>query len=121
MCNLRVFQGCKRDVARVLLGCFKGVSRQSKGVKGHLTGISRMLQGCYKGVPTVLLNFYEDVVRLFYWCFNEVIRVLLGRHKGVFGCHKDVTRVFKWSEMQECHIRSDMSRVTSHEWHVMRD
>ena len=53
-----------------------------------------MLQGCYKGVPTVLLNFYEDVVRLFHWCFNEVIRVLLGRHKGVSwvsqGCYTGV-------------------------------
>ena len=45
----------------------------------------------------------------------------LGFTKVFLGCHKDVIRVFKWSEMQECHIRSDMSRVTSHEWHVMRD
>ena len=61
-----------------------------------------MLQGCYKGVTMVLLSFYDDVVRVFHWCFNEFIRVL--RFTKVFlGCHKDVTWVFQWSDMQECH------------------
>ena len=54
-----------------------------------------MLQGCYKGVTMVLLSFYDDVVRVFHWCFNDFIRVLLGLHKGVSwvsqGCYMGVS------------------------------
>ena len=31
---------------------------------------------------------------------------------------KVVTRVFQWSDMLKCHIRNDMSRVTSQELQV---
>ena len=31
--------------------------------------------------------------------------------KVFLGCHKVVTHIFQWSDMQECHIRSDISRV----------
>ena len=34
------------------------------------------------------------------------------------GHQKVVTRVFQWSDMSKCHIRNDMSRVTSQELHV---
>ena len=50
---------------------------------------------------------------VFHWCFNEVIRVLQECITEVFlGCHKVIARLFQWSDMQECHIRSDMSIVT---------
>ena len=52
---------------------------------------------------------------MFHFCFSEVKRVLKQCYLGVtevfLGCHKVVTRVFQWSDMQECHIRSEISRV----------
>ena len=56
-------------------------------------------------------------------CFNEIIRVLLylGITKVFLGCHKDVTQVHQWSDMQECHIRSDMSRATSKDLQVQSE
>ena len=67
---------------------------------------------------------------VFHWCFNEVIRVLqdcyLRVTKVFLGCHKVAARLFQWSNIQECHMRRDMSivtksdksRVTSQELHV---
>ena len=66
----------------------------------------------------VLLGFYDGVVRVFHWSFNEVMvlqECYLGVTKVFLGCHKVVTRVFQWSGMQEFHIRSDMSRLTIQE------
>ena len=31
--------------------------------------------------------------------------------KVFIGCHKVVICIFQWNDMQECHIRSDISRV----------
>ena len=48
----------------------------------------------------------------------------LGITKVFFGCHKDVTQVLQWSDMQECHIRKRVKiqerqdRVTSQELQV---
>ena len=81
---------------------------------------------------------------VFHWCFNEVIRVLqecyLSVTKVFYGRYNVVTLLFQWCDMQECHIRSDMSivtmsdksrvtsqelkvkseksRITTQEWHV---
>ena len=38
--------------------------------------------------------------------------------KVFLGHQKVVTRVFQWSDMLKCHIRNDMSRVTSQELQV---
>ena len=38
--------------------------------------------------------------------------------KVFLGHQKVVTRVFQWSDMKKCHIRNDMSRVTSQELQV---
>ena len=38
--------------------------------------------------------------------------------KVFLGHQKVVTRVFQWSDMSKCHIRNDMSRVTSQELQV---
>ena len=65
---LRVSKVSNMGVSRVFEGSYKGV-------KGRYTGISRVLHQSYKNVTRV--------VSLFHWCFNEVIRVLLGRHKGI--------------------------------------
>ena len=78
----------------------------------------------------VILVFYKGVVMVFHWCVNEVIWVLqecyLRVTKVFLGCHKVGARLFQWSDMQGCHIRSDMSivtksdksRLTSQELHV---
>ena len=56
-----------------------------------LRGITRH----FKGVTSVFQECYNGVVRAFHWSFNEVIRVLLGRHKCVswvsHGCYMGVS------------------------------
>ena len=75
--------------------------------------VTRVLEGCYNGVTC----FYKGVVMVFHWCFNEVMRVLqecyLSVKKVFYGCYNVVTLLFQWCDMQECHIRSDMSIVTT--------
>ena len=88
-------------------GCFIGVSRVLEGshkvVKGHYTGISRM---SYKNVTNAIICYI--MLQLCYMGVTWASKVFLG-------CNQDVTWVFQWSDMQVCHIRSDMSRVTSQE------
>jgi len=95
-------------VSRVLEVSHKGVRGITQAFQGCYKSLTRMLQGCYKGVTTVLLSLYKNVVRVFHWCSYEVIRVLHGRHKGASWVSQGCTRVFQWSDKQECHIRIDM-------------
>ena len=67
-----------------------------------------MYHGSYEGVSSVLHGIYKNITRVLHWCFNKVIWVILGRHNGF-------SWVFQCSDMQECHIRSDKSKVTSQE------
>ena len=55
----------------------------SKGFNGSQC----VFQGCYKSVT---------------WVSQKVF----------LGCQNVLTLIFQWVDMQECHIRSDMSRVT---------
>jgi hypothetical protein len=45
--DARVLQGCYKGVTRVLQGCYKGVTRV---LQGCYKGVTRVLQGCYEGV-----------------------------------------------------------------------
>ena len=68
-------------------------------------GVSRVLEGSHKDVK----ERYTGIKKVLHQSYKNVTRV----PKVFLGCHKDVTWVFQWSDMQECNIRSDMSRVTS--------
>ena len=81
---------------------FKGATRV---LQKSYKNVTRVLEGCYNGVT----YFNKGVVMVFYCCFNECY---LSVTKVFYGRHNVVTLLFQWCDMQECHIRSDMSIVT---------
>lgn len=53
-----MFQGCTKDVSRIL------------------KGLSRMFQGCVKDVSTMFHGCYKDVPTMFQGCFKELLEAM---------------------------------------------
>jgi hypothetical protein len=77
------------SVARVLQGCYKGVTR--------------VLQGCYRGVTRVLQRCYKGVTRALQGCYESITKVLRGCYR------KSIFRVRQWQQsrkiMRHTHVR----------------
>ena len=72
----RKFQGCFKEVFRVLTESFKGVSRKCKGCFKYDSGI---LQGCFEKVSRVfkvrlkgVSSSFKGILRVFERCVMEV-------------------------------------------------
>ena len=72
----RKFQGCKREVSRVIQGSFKGVSRMFQRC---FSEVSRKPQRCFKKVSSK----FKGVSRLF--CFCKVYSCILAASQAEGG------------------------------------
>ena len=71
----REFEGCFKEVLRVLTESFKGASRKWKGLfQKSFKGVSRKIERCFNEVQLVFEESFKDVSRMFQGSFKGVSR-----------------------------------------------